>query len=294
MNSIVGIKNLSQSTTKSGKEYYSFDAWLDGKKFDGKIWDIKDSLESGQIVECDYREDEYNGKKQIIINKYKKYNKLSEGKKASMFGVKFVDKNAILSDIATTFSNFSNNEYKKAGDKALKLYGESLASGFGGASVHHAYKGGLLIHTYDVFKICESIANIYGEDIDRELLLLSAFMHDVGKIFVYDQKGEDVEYNERGYLEDHLYHSGKCVEQIFDKENKEMIMVRHCVLTHHGNREWGAITTPKTLSAFILHLADMIDSKKAIIEEATKSYNGDNQFTDKIYSLGSNILAKMI
>jgi 3'-5' exoribonuclease len=116
---------------------------------------------------------------------------------------------------------------------------------------HHAYVGGLAEHTRSVMELCELAAAHYP-DLDRDLLLAGAFLHDLGKI-------------------DEL-----AVEEGFPEELATDIA--HLVLSHQGELEWGSPIKPQTLEAIVLHHLDNLDSKvtaaRAHLDDATTSRTG--------------------
>ena len=130
---------------------------------------------------------------------------------------------------------------------------------------HHNYKGGLLVHTNEVVEICKTISTIY-EDIDRDLLITGAILHDIGKIETYDYKTERIEMNKKGILVDHIFISASIVKEKMDSlkisENKKINLI-HLILSHHGDVElgWGSSVNPRIPEAVALHHADDMSAK---------------------------------
>lgn len=130
---------------------------------------------------------------------------------------------------------------------------------------HHNYKGGLLVHTNEVVEICKTISNIY-EDINRDLLISGAILHDIGKIETYDYKTEMIEMNNKGIFLDHIF-IGACI--LKEKMNslkiseKTKIDLIHLILSHHGNVDlgWGSSVNPRIPEAIALHHADDMSAK---------------------------------
>lgn len=135
---------------------------------------------------------------------------------------------------------------------------------------HHDYKGGLFIHTAEVFGNCVAIFNnpcnaSYERKIDKDALMLAAWFHDAGKMEIYWMEG-DVP-NMDSERESAIGHT-TISNQIFLKASEGcgfdprfVDLVSHCILSHHQIKEWGAVVEPMTVEANILCRADFISSR---------------------------------
>jgi len=126
---------------------------------------------------------------------------------------------------------------------------------------HHACIGGLLEHTLAVVKLCSFVAGEHPE-IDRELLLTAAILHDVGKATSYTQ-GPVLERTDEGRLIDHVAQGALVVQTAIDGVEGFPQGLRnrlvHAILAHHGAFERGSPVAPQTLEALALHHADWMD-----------------------------------
>ncbi len=141
---------------------------------------------------------------------------------------------------------------------------DSFFVGSGAQKQHHAYPGGLVVHTAEVLRGCLTMAKDYVGRVNVDVLVCAAIFHDCMKIRDYEAC-ESTEENPNGfrntdykYRIHHIagsYHewmrvaSGKLPQDFVDA-------VGHCILAHHGRREWGSPVTPQTLEAMILNCAD--------------------------------------
>lgn len=131
-------------------------------------------------------------------------------------------------------------------------------------SVHHNYSGGLIQHTANVAKIAYTLADSYA-NINMDLIIAGALLHDAGKMIEYT---EDCKISEAGTLCDHISYGKSLIEQYcmmyqipIDNTIQHLI---HIVLSHHGKKEWGSPKIPATQEAFIVHMADYIDTNMFI------------------------------
>jgi len=130
-------------------------------------------------------------------------------------------------------------------------------------AIHHAVLGGLLEHTVSVVGLCRLLADYYPA-VNRDLLLAAAMLHDLGKIkeLAWDRV---FDYTDPGRLLGHITLGALMVEErirtIPDFPSALANSLLHCILSHHGELEWGSPKRPKTLEAIVLHYAENLDGK---------------------------------
>ena len=128
---------------------------------------------------------------------------------------------------------------------------------------HHAYLGGLMEHTVAVVDLCDFVGQQYGR-IDRDLLVTAALLHDAGKTreLAFETA---IDFTDAGRFLGHVIQgvtlvSDKAKElRSFPEEKLQQLL--HCVVSHHGELEWGSPKRPKTIEALILHHVDNLDAK---------------------------------
>ena len=129
--------------------------------------------------------------------------------------------------------------------------------------VHHAYLGGLLEHTVEVLALCRAVLALYPE-IDADLLVAGALLHDIGKVREYDCE-TDIEYTDEGQLVGHITigdeMAAAAIAAIDGFPEELALRVRHMILSHHGRYEWGSPRRPQTLEAMALHQIEELDAQ---------------------------------
>lgn len=128
---------------------------------------------------------------------------------------------------------------------------------------HHAHVGGLLEHIVSLCRLAAAVAPLYPA-LDRDLLLAGIVLHDIGKVeelsvsggFRYTDAGKLVGHVGLGLalLERKAREAGNVPEDVLDQ-------LRHLIASHHGRREWGALSEPATREAIALHYLDNLDAK---------------------------------
>lgn len=137
-----------------------------------------------------------------------------------------------------------------------------------GIKNHHAYIGGLLEHVVNLMELVDRILDRYPH-LDRDLMLLGAFLHDAGKV---DELSYDriFGYTDEGQLIGHLVMGVEMLsEKIRDAERRlgqplpreTVLRLKHMILSHHGEYEFGSPRLPMTLEAIALHHLDNLDAK---------------------------------
>ncbi|HEX5387075.1 MAG TPA: HD domain-containing protein [Gemmatimonadales bacterium] len=148
-------------------------------------------------------------------------------------------------------------------------------------SGHHAELGGLLKHTCEVAAIGRAIAKVSRADGD--LVLAGVLLHDLGKLESYSWNGS-FEMTECGSLLGHVVLGALMLERRIRDENpspctdRELTLLLHLILSHHGELEHGAPVAPMTLEAEVLHYADNASAKTASMADALadpENFSGD-------------------
>lgn len=148
------------------------------------------------------------------------------------------------------------------------IFNTDFINGFGAAvdtSHHHAYKHGLLVHTHEVTMLCaQHLNNDY--DINEDVLISAAILHDAGKVYDYTDQG----YKTHNYKM--IRHVARSYQMFMQKVSElpnvlsaippEIIdAISHCILAHHGRKEWGSPVEPETPEAHILHYVDLFSAR---------------------------------
>lgn len=137
-----------------------------------------------------------------------------------------------------------------------------------GVRVHHAYLGGLLEHVVTLLDLADRVAPLYPE-LDRDLLAMGVFLHDVGKVrelsydraFAYTDEGQLVGHLVLGVemLNDRVRQAADLTGEPFPDEL--LLRLKHLIVSHHGTLEFGSPKVPMTPEAIALHHLDNFDAK---------------------------------
>ena len=281
--SIYLCKNKRSAETRNGKPYDNLLLQDKTGTLDGKVWDPN----SGGIADYDEMDFievfgevvSYNNNLQLNIKQLRKpyedeYN-VGDYMPTSEKGVD-VMYNELLSYVKQIENKYLRQlaEFYFVKDEAfIKAFkGHSAAK-----SVHHSFAGGLLEHTLSIVKMCEYYAKAYPL-LSKDLLYTAALFHEIGKTKELSAFPEN-DYTDDGQLLGHIVMG---VEMISDGvraiEGFPPVIaseLKHCVIAHHGELEYGSPKKPALPEAVALHFADATDAKLQTLTEIFKDKEGN-------------------
>ena len=183
----------------------------------------------------------------------------------------------------------AGGEYTPITDLAYQLLQENKdAFIFAGAAkgMHHDLIGGLMYHTYRMFAMATRVCQIY-KSLDEDILISAVALHDIAKLREMNTSPMgDITYTVEGQLMGHLYMGAEMIHDYalanpgkYDPE--KVMLLKHMILSHHLNPEWGAVKGPSTAEAQMLHYIDQIDAKMYVFETRFEDL-APGSVTDKV------------
>lgn len=278
-------KHKQAAVTKNGKPYENLILQDKTGTIDGKIWE-PNSLGIDEFDPLDYIDvvgdvTSFQGSLQVSIKRARKagegeydpgnYLPVSDKNVDTMYqellGCAAQVKNPYLHRLLMSFFE-EDEEFVRA------FKGNSAAK-----TVHHGFIGGLLEHTLSVTKLCQYYCKTYPI-LNHDLLLTSAMLHDIGKTKELSPFPKN-DYTDDGQLLGHIMIGAEMVHdkarEIPGFPEKLESEVKHCILAHHGELEYGSPKKPALAEAVALNLADNTDAK---METLTEIFNGAGEQKD--------------
>jgi 3'-5' exoribonuclease len=163
-----------------------------------------------------------------------------------------------------------------------------------GVKLHHAYVGGLLEHTVTMMDIADKLMPLYPA-VDRDLTLMGVFLHDAGKTreLTYTRA---FGYSDEGQLVGHIPLALEMLTEAAEKvpeltgepvPRELMLRLRHMILSHHGELNYGSPRVPMTPEAMLLHLIDLLDTRMHMaLRELREDRNNPAAWTPYNANLG--------
>lgn len=267
-------KNKQMLKTKAGKTYCSLSLQDKTGLLDAKIWEMSNAIENFEVMDFIHVDGQltcFQGSLQLNVRRVRRaqegeydpadYIPTSKRDIKEMFGelLTYVNsiKNPYLSKLAKSFF-VEDKEFQKA-----FMYHSAAKS------VHHSFMGGLVEHTLGVTKLSDYLASNYPF-LNRDLLITAAMFHDIGKTVELSDFPEN-DYTDDGQLLGHIYIGtemiGERIRTIPNFPHKLSAQLRHCILAHHGELEYGSPKKPATAEALALSYADNTDAKLQTVRE---------------------------
>ncbi len=293
MASFAMIKELNEKKDKNGNGYLDLIViGSDKKEYPAKIWrfDNNGQFESGDVVEIEYTLDNYKGKDQLTINTIRK---APDEMIKNFVPASEYDGKIIFSMLLEKVNNFKDSELKRIVNEIMLANREKLEVFPAAFRLHHAIVGGLMLHTASIVEMAEKTCTVYP-NINRELLLSGAILHDVAKTFEMEtsKTGLCKAYTVGGELIGHLVKGAMYIEETAKKLNidsEKVILLEHMILSHHGIPEYGSPVRPMFLEAEILSSLDSLDATIFEINNATSKVDAGS-FTDRQWALDNRKL----
>lgn len=275
INEVYLCKQKQTALTKAGKPYESLLLQDKTGTLDAKVWDPS----SQGIEECDALDYicvmgdvvSFQGTLQLNI---KRLRKVSEGEydPKEYLPVSEYDVEEMYRELQGYVKSLTNPYLKKLAG-GLFLEDADFAKRFqfhsAAKSVHHGFVGGLLEHTLSVTRLCVFFADTYSI-LNRDLLVTSALLHDIGKLEELSVFPAN-DYTDEGQLLGHIAMGmeivGMRIRAIDGFPRKLANELKHCILAHHGELEYGSPKKPALPEAVALNFADNLDAKMETMKE---------------------------
>ncbi len=279
-------------TAKSGKSYYSLVLQDKTGSIDAKVWDLSagiDHFEPLDYIHVDADVTSYNNNLQLNVRRIRR---AQEGEyiPADFFPCTNKDVETMYKELVGYINKIQHPKMRELVEsffikdtdfiKAFKAHSAAK-------SVHHGFIGGLLEHTLAVTKLCYCYCWLYPQ-LNRDLLLAAAMFHDIGKLREISNFPAN-DYTDEGQLLGHIVIGcemvGERIKTIPGFPEKTAAELRHCILAHHGEFEYGSPKKPALMEAAALNFADNTDARmETFIEQVVGATSADwlgfNRFVD--------------
>lgn len=262
------VKEKTMAMAKNGKPYMNLKFMDKSGEMDGKLWDKVDELDKtfqkGDFVHIRGAASLYMGKMQLVAKEIKRLEE--EGVDLADFvPVSPVPLADMKAELTTVVASLTNPHLKGLMDGFLA--DQAFLNGYCKApaakGMHHVYLGGLLEHSLAVARLVDAMVPLYP-DLNRDLLVVGALLHDLGKVAELSYE-RAFEYTDEGRLIGHISIGIEMLTEriatLPDFPRELAMLLKHMLLSHHGQYEYGSPKRPKTVEATILHYLDDMDSK---------------------------------
>ncbi len=241
-----------------------------------RIWESAEvaaaEFDEGDVVAVQGRAEDYKGELQVVITSLRR---LDQGEYLPTDFIPATDKDvsALLAGLQEQARSMKDEHLRPLVLAFLEdhAFTDEFKVCPASRRLHHSRLGGLIEHTASVTELCDLAASHFP-NIDRDLLIAGAILHDIGKIEEYHY-ALSIERTTQGTLIGHVVIGDEMVRQriaaIPDFPEQKALLLRHILVSHHGQLEYGSPKRPKTREAMTLHALENLDADLDYFEVAT-------------------------
>lgn len=285
------VGQFTKGVTQNGAPYLSISLQDNTGEIEAKLWDVKEEQEAvvkvGMIINVDADVLLYRQNLQLRIQQVSSLDQdsfdLAEFVQSSAYDVEFLKKEM------NKFTNMIEDQVLQDLVKAcFDFYGDKFYQYPAATRNHHDFVGGLASHVYGMANLAVSICELYPI-YNRDLLLAGVLIHDMGKIDEYTAPILS-EYTALGKLVGHIsiMHANlvQVARELAYEDKEQTLLLRHLLLSHHGELEYGSPVVPMLKEAEMLNFIDNMDARTNMFE---KFYDDQEEgtFSPRMFALNN-------
>ena len=291
------IKNVDVKTSSKGDRYLDMTLSDASGEINAKLWNYNEIMHgefaANQVVKVRGTISVYNGNDQLRIDRIRHINDDDNVSVSDFVKSAEYDCNDMFTALRDIAAGFKDQELSRLVTYILDSNRLALLYWPAAFKLHHAIRGGLLMHTLSIVRLCEGVCKVYPF-VNRDLLLSGAILHDIAKLTEFEvaDSGIATGYSVRGNLLGHLAEGAMVVR----KASKELglpfqktMLLEHMILSHHGEPEFGAAVRPMFIEAELLSQLDLMDARIYEMREALQN-TAENDFSGKLWALDNRKL----
>lgn len=279
------VKYMALQEAKDGKKYLNIVLTDASGDLESRLWNATEELVSGfqknDFVRARGKLNQFQGRRQFIVSEI---TKVAEGDvnrddyvaKSSFSPDKMFERlEAIVADLTDAYMRELLQQV--LADQEIV---RRLKTWPAGKSIHHAYQSGLLEHILSCANLAVTLSRHY--DVNPNYVVAGAILHDLCKIYELSDNA-NVDYTDEGKLVGHLVKGLEIVDKFAARiphfPSGMRMHLKHILLSHHGEYEYGSPKIPQTSEAYLVHLIDHMDSKMNALEMVKRSDSQTGHWT---------------
>ncbi len=291
------VKTVEVKTSTKGDRYLDLTLTDASGEINAKLWSYNEithgEYREGEIIKIRGSVSVYAGNDQLRIERIRKANPDDNIDPSAFVPTAEYDADKMYSALYELANGFSDDELKRLVIYLLEEYKLALLYWPAAFKLHHAIRGGLLMHTLSIVRMAEKVSEIYSF-VDKELLISGAILHDIAKILEFEVSDAGIvsNYSVRGNLLGHLAEGAMIVRKAAEKlgiSQQTSMLLEHMILSHHGEPDFGAAVRPMFIEAELLSELDLMDARLYEMREALESTE-KGEFTGKMWALDNRKL----
>ncbi len=286
------VRSCDKKQSKNGSQYLDMIIYDGEKDYVAKKWDFSGSEADKPAANTLYLVrgtlSMYNNQPQFRVERIRPAVASDDVKLSDYIPSAAFEGEFMYGEICVIVDGFADEELKTLANAVLEVYKDRILELPAAFRLHHAVRGGLLMHTLSICRLAGAVAALYPT-VDKDLLLCGAILHDIAKSeeFSLSASGLVDGYTVPGTLIGHLVRGAMIIEEIGKTKgvsDDTRMLIEHMLISHHGIPEYGAAVRPLFLEAEILSALDTLDADIYEIENVVKDI-APGGFTNKVWAL---------
>lgn len=290
------VVGLVKGVTNSGAPYMSLNLQDNSGNIEGKLWDVSDEIGSklkpGHIVEVIADVIKYKANLQLKIQSIEIQNQ--KGYQLSDFIITSdIPKEQLKEGIYGFIDSIKDEVLKKVCKAVIDSVEKQFFLYPAASKNHHEFVGGLATHTLEMCQLADKLIDQYPQ-LNRDLLISGILMHDVSKVDEFVSPVV-VEYSTIGKLLGHISMAQARVYEVAKEldvvDTEQIMLLRHLILSHHGEYEFGSPVKPMILEAELLNFIDNISARVYMFDKNSSTIE-PGEFSSRVFSLEGRSIYK--
>jgi Predicted HD-superfamily hydrolase len=285
------IKSAELRKTRAGKNYLAMSFQDRTGTISGNLWDASDHNVSeftvGKVVYMRAVKELYNGSPQVN-QIYLRHPENTEPDNPADFKEKPpVSADELRNYVQKTIFKIENGVWNRIVRHIFKKYDKEFFSYPAAKVNHHAFETGLAFHTVTMIQLAEKISEVYPQ-LNQSLVYAGILLHDMAKTIELSGP-TNTSYTLEGNLLGHIVlideEVSKAVMELgIDEKSEDVLLLRHVLLSHHGQLEYGSPVRPQIMEAEIIHMIDNLDAHMTMMTKALSQVD-EGEMTSRIFAL---------
>ena len=281
------VSSVTKGVTEKGMSYLNVTFQDKSGTIEAKKWEASDEdfliLVPGTVVNVDGRINLYKGANQMKIQEVRKIDDISEIDLSNFQRVSPLPLSEMKERLDKYLNSFKDKDVEKITRAVISHFYDKYVTYPAAVKIHHEFGSGILHHSLAMADLAEDVAKRYPQ-VDRDLLVAGALMHDIGKTVEYENPlmpAQTVEGKLCGHIAIMYAEFKKIVDEL-DIKSEVPVLLEHMILAHHGKLEWGSPVQPATREAWLLSQIDLIDSHMMVLDKALEPIK-EGEFTPRLW-----------
>mgnify|MGYP003323675998 CR=1 FL=1 len=294
------LKRKETRTAKNGNPFLSLELSDSGGSFmanafgDSPVFEALESVAEGCIVRISGKTEYYNERfsprlqaaEMIDANEAE-----AEGMLGALVEVPPESEEALWADLVDGIAAIEHEKLRETVQKVIDETEKTFRTAPAAISMHHAYRHGLLEHTVHMLRNCRALLPLYPQ-VDPDLSIAGIILHDIGKLEEYE--GEFAAKTSRtGTLQGHVVLGFRLARKaaIQSHLNPDLTeRLEHIILSHQGEKEWGAAAMAATPEAVFVSMIDNLDAKMGMVQRVLRNASEGEEFSERLMGLQTRVL----